>query len=232
VLLPLELLTGVLSRAAVALSGLFPGATGGEFESPLKAAVGGVAGAFESLAGNVPGLGGAVLLIVLGLVLLFATLALITKNMRLVIAGAAERSLNTVLGRSGVLGIIVGLVITMSVQSSSITTSLLVPMMAAGVLTLRNAYPITLGANVGTTVTALIAALAVPQIEGLQIALVHLLFNVAGILLFYPVPFMREIPIRGAELLADVATRHKSIVAIYMVTVFIVLPVGILLVLG
>jgi sodium-dependent phosphate cotransporter len=104
--------------------------------------------------------------------------------------------------------------------------------MAAGVLTLRNAYPITLGANVGTTVTALIAALAVPQIEGLQIALVHLLFNIAGILLFYPVPFMREIPIRGAELLADVATRHKSIVAIYMVTVFIVLPVGILLVLG
>jgi sodium-dependent phosphate cotransporter len=232
VLLPLELLTGVLSRAAVALSHLFPGATGGEFESPVKAAVGTGAGAFESLVGIVPGRGSAIALILLGLVLLFATLALITKNMRLVIAGAAERSLNTVLGRSGVLGIFVGLVITMAVQSSSITTSLLVPMMAAGVLTLRNAYPITLGANVGTTVTALIAALAVPQIEGLQIALVHLLFNVAGIMLFYPVPFMREIPIRGAELLADVATRRKSIVAIYMVTVFIVLPAALLLALG
>ena len=232
VLLPLELLTGVLSRAAVALSGLFPGATGGEFESPLKAAVGAGAGVVESLVGIVPGQGSAVLLIVLGLVLLFATLALITRNMRLVIAGAAERSLNTVLRRSGALGIVVGVVITMSVQSSSITTSLLVPMMAAGVLTLRNAYPITLGANVGTTVTALIAALAVPQIEGLQIALVHLLFNVAGILLFYPVPFMREIPIRGAELLAGVATRRKSIVAIYMVTVFIALPAALLLVLG
>ncbi len=231
-LLPLELLTGVLSRAAVALSGLFPGATGGEFESPLKAAVGAGAGVVESLVGIVPGRGSAVLLIVLGLVLLFVTLALITRNMRLVIAGAAERSLNTVLGRSGALGIVVGVVITMSVQSSSITTSLLVPMMAAGVLTLRNAYPITLGANVGTTVTALIAALAVPQIEGLQIALVHLLFNVAGILLFYPVPFMREIPIRGAELLAGVATRRKSIVAIYMVTVFIALPAALLLVLG
>jgi sodium-dependent phosphate cotransporter len=232
VLLPLELLTGVLSRAAVALSHLFPGATGGEFESPVKAAVGMGAGAFESLVGVVPGRGSAVVLIALGLVLLFATLALITRNMRLVIAGAAERSLNNVLGRSGALGIIVGIVITMSVQSSSITTSLLVPMMAAGVLTLRNAYPITLGANVGTTVTALIAALAVPQIEGLQIALVHLLFNVAGILLFYPVPFMREIPIRGAELLADVATRRKSIVVAYMVTVFVALPLALLLVLG
>jgi sodium-dependent phosphate cotransporter len=232
VLLPLELLTGVLSRAAIALSRLFPGTTGGEFESPVKAAVGAGAGWFESMVGIMPGRGSAVLLIVLGLGLLFATLALITKNMRLVIAGAAERSLNKVLGRSGALGILVGVVITMAVQSSSITTSLLIPMMAAGVLTLRNAYPITLGANVGTTVTALIAALAVPQIEGLQIALVHLLFNVAGILIFYPVPFMREIPIRGAEMLADVTTRHKSLIAVYMVTVFVAVPLALLLVLG
>ena len=82
------------------------------------------------------------------------------------------------------------------------------------------------------TVTALIAALAVPQIEGLQIALVHLLFNIAGILLFYPVPVMRKIPIRGAELLADVATRRKSVVAIYMVTVFVVVPAALILALG
>lgn len=232
VLLPLELLTGILSRAAVALSGLFPGTTGAEFKSPLKAAVGAGAGVVESTVGIVPGQGSAIVLIVLGLGLLFLTLGLITKNMRLLIAGTAERSLNAVLGRSGLLGIGVGMTITMAVQSSSITTSLLVPMMAAGVLTLRNAYPITLGANVGTTVTALIAALAVPQIEGLQIALVHLLFNIAGILLFYPVPFMREIPIRGAELLADVSARHKTIVAVYMVTIFILLPAAAIVLLG
>lgn len=232
VLLPLELLTGVLSRTAIAVSGLFPGTTGAEFRSPLKAAVGAGAGVVESTVGIVPGQGSAVVLIVLGIGLLFLTLGLITKNMRLLIAGAAERSLNAVLGRSGLLGIVVGVVLTVAVQSSSITTSLLVPMMAAGVLTLRNAYPITLGANVGTTVTALIAALAVPQIEGLQIALVHLLFNIAGILLFYPVVFMREIPIRGAELLADVATRRKTIVAVYIVTVFIIVPAAGIVLLG
>ncbi len=232
VLLPLELLTGVLSRAAIALSNLFPGATGAEFKSPLKVAVGAGAGAFESMVGIVPGQGSAILLMVLGLGLLFLTLGLITKNMRLLIAGAAERSLNVVLGRSGLLGIFVGMTITMAVQSSSITTSLLVPMMAAGVLTLRNAYPITLGANVGTTVTAMIAALAVPQIEGLQIALVHLLFNIAGILLFYPVPFMREIPIRGAEMLADVASRRKTVVFVYMITIFFLLPGAAIVFLG
>jgi sodium-dependent phosphate cotransporter len=232
VLLPVELLTGVLSRAAVALSGMFPGVTGGEFESPLKAAVGAGAAAFESLVGVVPGQGSAVLLIVLGLGLLFATLTMITRNMRLVVAGAAERSLNAALGRSGLLGIAVGVTLTVAVQSSSITTSLLIPMMAAGVLTLRNAYPLTLGANIGTTITALIAALAVPQIEGLQIALVHLLFNVAGILIFYPVPFMREIPIRGAEHLGDLAARRKTIVAGYIVSIFIVLPAALVLILG
>lgn len=232
VLLPIEVLTGVLSRAAVALSGMFPGVSGGEFESPLKAAVGAGAAALESLVGIVPGQASAVLLVVLGLGLLFATLALITRNMRLVIAGAAERSLNAALGRSGLLGISVGIVLTVAVQSSSITTSLLVPMMAAGVLTLRNAYPLTLGANIGTTVTALIAALAVPQVEGLQIALVHLLFNIAGILIFYPVPFMREIPIRGAERLGDLAARRKSIVAGYTVSIFIVLPAVLIAVLG
>jgi len=232
VLLPLELLTGVLSRAAIALSGPLGGASGGEFKSPLQEAVGTGAGAFEAMVGIVPGQGSAVLLIVLGLGLLFATLTLITRNMRLLIAGAAERSLNAVLGRSGTLGILVGIVLTVAVQSSSITTSLLVPMMAAGVLTLRNAYPITLGANVGTTVTALIAALAVPQIEGLQIALVHLLFNLAGILLFFPVPALRDIPIRGAERLADLAARRKSVVLAYVVVLFIVLPAGGVVLLG
>jgi sodium-dependent phosphate cotransporter len=103
-------------------------------------------------------------------------------------------------------------------------------MMAAGVLTLRNAYPITLGANVGTTVTALIAALAVPLVAGLQIALVHLLFNLCGILLFYPVRALREVPIRGAEWLAEQAVHRRSAVLAYMVTVFLLVPgIGVML---
>jgi solute carrier family 34 (sodium-dependent phosphate cotransporter) len=60
----------------------------------------------------------------------------------------------------GIVAMVLGMVITMSVQSSSITTSILVPLAAAGVLSLRNAYPVTLGANVGTTITALLAAMA------------------------------------------------------------------------
>lgn len=232
VMLPLEVATGFLARTAEAMSGLVGNTTTGEFSSPAKAAVTFVSEALEGVAHALVGSGtlAGVLLIVVGLGMIFASLVAITRNMRVVIAGPAERSMNAVLGRSGALGILVGAVLTVAVQSSSIATSLLIPMIAAGVLTLPNAYPITLGANVGTTVTALLAALAVDRIEGLQIALVHLLFNLCGVLLLYPVPVLRRIPLRVAGWIARIATERRALVLVYIVLVFYALPfVGIVL---
>ena len=232
ILLPVEVMTGFLSRTAVALSGVVGGTRGGEFHSPVKGVVSAgadlVSGAAEAVA--LAGRWGAALVLLIGLVLIFVSLVAITKTMKVVVAGAAERSLNAVLGRSGALGIVIGLVITVAVQSSSISTSLLIPMIAAGVLSLENAYPITLGANMGTTVTALIAAMAVPQIQGLQIALVHTLFNMVGTLLFFPVPATRRVPIAAARFLADQAVRRRTVVLGYIVVTFVLVPlVGILL---
>jgi sodium-dependent phosphate cotransporter len=96
---------------------------------------------------------------------------------------------------------------------------------AAGVLTLENAYPVTLGANVGTTVTALLASVAADRPEALTIALVHTLFNLTGILIFYPVPALRHVPIRLATGLAKVAAEKKRIVVAYVVGMFVVLPI-------
>jgi sodium-dependent phosphate cotransporter len=125
----------------------------------------------------------------------------------------------------------VGIGVTIAVQSSSITTSILVPLVAAGILTLRSAYPVTLGANVGTTITALIASLAVVRPEGLTIALVHLLFNVVALTLVYPVPWVRLIPVRLAEATAEVAARRRTLVIAYVVGLFLVLPLaGVLLI--
>lgn len=120
----------------------------------------------------------------------------------------------------------------MAVQSSSITTSIMIPLSAAGVLSLRNAYPVTLGANVGTTITALLASLATGRPEALTIALVHTLFNVAGIILLYPVPFMRQIPLRLAEGLAGLAARRRTAVFGYIIITFIVIPAAGVIVLG
>jgi sodium-dependent phosphate cotransporter len=117
-----------------------------------------------------------------------------------------------------------GLVITIAVQSSSITTSILIPLAASGVLLVRNAYPITLGANVGTTITALLAALGAGAVDGLTIAVTHTLFNVAGILLLYPWPRVRYVPVALAERLADLAIRRKTVALAYLVAAFVVIP--------
>ena len=127
------------------------------------------------------------------------------------------------LGGRGITAMVVGILVTVMVQSSSVTTSLLIPFAAAGVLTLRQAFPVTLGANIGTTVTALAASLAVSgenAVAGCTIAIVHLLFNVIGVVMIYPVPAIREVPLRMAERLAEIASQSKPKAIAYVGGVF------------
>ncbi len=228
VLLPLELLTGVLSSAAEFLTQLLLGGSGAEFDSPFKAAVKVPVGWVEELWGDVIGLDGTLLGVVLvltGLAAIFLALAFVTRNMRQLIAARVERSINAMLGKGGgVPAILLGIIITVAVQSSSITTSIMIPLSAAGIVSLANAYPVTLGANVGTTISALLASLATDRPEALTVALVHTLFNLAGILLFYPVPALRRLPIRIAEWLAEMAARRRSMVIGYVIVTFLVIP--------
>lgn len=102
----------------------------------------------------------------------------------------------------------------------------MVPMCAAGVLSLKNAFPVMLGANIGTTVTALMASMAQDRPEALTIAIVHLLFNCLGVLLFFPIPAMRAIPIRAAEGLARMASRSRVWALAYVFGAFVVLPLS------
>ncbi len=227
VLLPLELLTGAISSLAKRISEPLVGAAGTEWKSPIKALVKKPVGWLEDLWNSLGADGNTLgtLLVVCGIVSVLVALAFVTKNMRRLVADRVERSLNMALGKgSGMVALLVGLLITISVQSSSITTSLLIPLSAAGVLSLRNAYPVTLGANVGTTITALLAALATSRPEALTIALVHTLFNIGGILLLYPIAALRQIPIRGAETLAKVAVERRSLAMAYVLGMFILMP--------
>jgi sodium-dependent phosphate cotransporter len=126
----------------------------------------------------------------------------------------------------GLVGLFTGLFVTIGVQSSSITTSIVVPLVGSGVLSVRNAFPITVGANIGTTVTALLASLAVDLRLGLVIALHHVLLNVIGVAVLYPIPWFRNAPVVMAERLADIATTHKVFVAVYVVGVFVMVPLA------
>ncbi len=227
ILLPVELLTGLISSIAEWISERLVGSAGSDWESPIKRwvkePVAWLQDAWEAI-----GLNGTVLasfMVATGLVIVLLSLTFITKNMRRLIADRVERSVNRVLGKgSGTVAMLLGVAVTMAVQSSSITTSILIPLSAAGVLTLRNAYPVTLGANVGTTVTALLAALAASSPASLTVALAHTTFNVLGILVLYVPPFIRYVPVMAAERLADVAVHRRILAVTYVFGVFIVLP--------
>lgn len=229
ILLPIELTTQVLSRAATWLTGLLRGTeVAAPGSSPIREAVAFPVGLITELLDGDP-IGGTlagVLFLAIGLGLIFLALSQITSNMRVLVIGGVERAMNRVVGKGGgAIGILVGIAVTVAVQSSTITTSILVPLVAAGVLTLPNAYPITLGANLGTTITALLASLAVVRPEGLTIALVHTLFNATAIALIYPVRRIREFPIWLAQRLADAAVQQRSLVAVYLIGLFLLVPV-------
>jgi len=126
---------------------------------------------------------------------------------------------------TGYLVMVVGAGLTIIVQSSSVFTSTLTPLAGAGLISLERAYPLTLGSNIGTTTTSLLAALASKgnEKEAIQIALVHLCFNITGIILFYPVPFMRW-PIPLAQKLGDITSRYRWFSIAYLALMFFIFP--------
>lgn len=231
VLFPIELATRLISSSAQWLAEMMAGATGpsdpalgeGFLRAAILLPVSAVESGLDGL--GLHGVGRGVSLLVVGLALVFLSLTMVIRNMRRVMAARFERALNALLARGAGLGAIaLGVVVTVMVQSSSITTSILVPMVAAGILSLPNAFPVTLGANLGTTITAILASLASGRPEALAIAFTHTLFNVGGILLIYPIPAVRRIPLRLADLLAGLATERKRWALIYLAGVFIVGP--------
>ncbi len=235
VLLPIELITawlwgkGILERLATGMAGMLRGTESVEYKSPLKSLLRWAAHLLvdpvKGWCGETPGgkVAAGIVVLVLALALLFAMLYLMTRIMRRALHGRAEKVLDRIIGRSALAGMVVGMVITAIVQSSSATTSLLVPLAGAGILTVEQIFPITLGANVGTTVTALLASLAAGP-AGLTIALVHLVFNVCGIVMVYPARAVRRVPIRMAKWMANLATESKRYAVFFVAGVFFVLP--------
>ena len=122
--------------------------------------------------------------------MIFASITLLGTTLKKNLTGRAERIFHAAVGRGPISGIASGTIVTILVQSSSTTTSLIIPMAGSGVMRLKQIFPFTLGANIGTTITALIASLSGGDYAeaALQIALVHLFFNVFATALIYGVP--------------------------------------------
>ncbi len=241
-LFPLQLATGFLTKMSITATDLIisTGFTATKPNSPIKAAIKWGANLITDLMSNISFIDNlkdnsyriyAALLIFLAIVFIFLSLKNIVSNMKAVMLNRIEFGLDKALAKGGgMVAILVGILITFSVQSSSITTSILVPIVGSGILAIENAFPITLGANIGTTITAVLASFAVDTPEGLTIALCHVFFNLLSVILIYPIKPLREVPIKLAKLLSTATAKRKYVAILYVLITFVLLPlIGIVL---
>lgn len=233
VFFPLELAFQVVSRPAAYLTDQLADVGGTQLLSPVKEIT-------EPIANLVIGVTGpnGILVLVVGLAALFVSLRFLVRLLKSLVLGRFEQYLHSYVFNSTAVSLLFGILLTFLVQSSSITTSLTVPLVGAGILTLTQIYPFVLGANVGTTMTAIVAALALAGsgapgsseaalgIAAVKVAFAHLFFNIFGILLFLPIQRLRRIPIRLAEALGALTVRNRGYAFVYVVAVFFLLPLG------
>ena len=236
IFLPLEITTGFLEKTGAMFASFFIGGESASMKELnfVKAATKPVTGMLKDASHILPNPYDGILLIAVGISLIFLAIYYIGKLLKVLMVGRAKAMLKTAMGRGPIAGILSGTLVTVLVQSSSTTTSLVVPLAGTGVLTLQEIYPFTLGANIGTCITALLAATAVPdnQAAALEIASIHLLYNLFGTVVIYAIPFLRNIPIIGAKTLASVASKRKYIAFVYIICVFFIIPAILLTVTG
>jgi sodium-dependent phosphate cotransporter len=253
VLLPVEIMTGLLQKTSAWLTGILVGGQATNFKSPflyvlkpvvraiihvdkgkIKAASIGQkvdgsllkGGIFKSTGMSDHAVGFAVLFI--AILVTITALLMLVKVMKSLAEARASALLQKALEKNAYVAMGVGAGATLMVQSSSIITSTLVPMIGVGIVSLEAAFPLTLGANIGTTITALLASLGGGASSGLQIALCHLLFNIFGILVWYPFKPAREVPLRLARKLGEMVSVRRSIAFAYVALVFFIIPLGII----
>ncbi|MEP4099799.1 Na/Pi symporter [Paraglaciecola sp.] len=228
IFLPVEISFGLLEKLGSLLAQLFYGGSEVSMHSFnfVKAAtspvVSNVKYALQSLGDQT----GGIVLIVIGIILIFVSITLVGKLLKKLMVGKAQQIMHSAIGRSPISGIFSGTLVTVLVQSSSTTTSLMVPLAGTGSFSLKQIYPFTLGANVGTCITAVLAATALTgnSEAALQIAFIHLTYNILGVILIYGLPLLRYIPVQCAEWMGRRASENKMIALGYILGVFFVIP--------
>ena len=228
IIFPLELIFGIISKFSIALSSLLVGAGGGTFTSPIKLITKPTVKWIEHLFQQQSIVEANALMLIAALAFLFFSLRNLTKLIKSLVMFRLQAFFDTHIFRTTLRAMFFGVIITILVQSSSITTSLVIPLAGAGILNLRQIFPYTLGANIGTTVTSLLASMVSGTIAPLAVALGHLSFNLLGIGFLWPIKRVREIPIHLAEWFSNLATKNKIYPLLYLLIVFFLIPLSLI----
>jgi sodium-dependent phosphate cotransporter len=224
ILLPLQLATNFLGIASALLARNFEKIGGLDWMSPLEVIVGPAVRLIVLLTGE-----SGSWMLVIALALLVVALTYLVANLKVLFVGRVETFLDRTLFKTASRALLVGLICTLLIQSSSVATSLIVPLAGIGVLTLQQVFPYALGANIGTTFTALLAALVTGEEAAVAVALSHLLYNVGGTVLIWPI---RRIPLFLASTLARYSSRSALVPLAYVIVVFFAIPLAFIYFLG
>jgi sodium-dependent phosphate cotransporter len=217
ILLPLEFYFHILSGTSAFLAGLFDFGIENENVSG-NYGIKSVAAFFLSFMKEAVWVS-----LIVSAVMLFTSLRLLVYQLKSLWIKRFQENFNEKIFGSSWKALLSGAVLTGIVQSSSVTTSLTVPLVATQKITLEKAFPFIVGANIGTTVTALLVAVSKSD-AALAIALCHFLFNVFGAMVLLPVPFIRQIPIYMASALGKKTMQFRIAGFLYILLVFFVLP--------
>ena len=227
---PLELAFGFLTKSSAALTEGVTGVGGTELFDFVGQMTAPIVDHLVTLM-----LDSGVLVLILGVILLFLSLRYLVVLLRSLFLGRSERLINKYLFGPVPIALAFGTLVTIMVQSSSITTSITVPLVGAGIVTVAQIFPFVLGANIGTTITALLAALVLAGggdilgVAALQVALAHLIFNCCGVLAFLPIQRLRKIPILMAEHLGTLVVKNRAWAAVYLGCIFFMIPLLVIL---
>lgn len=212
ILFPLEITFHILEKSASVLADAFIGLGGLKFLSPLKLITQPIVNLIKNIIPN------PIVLLIFALFLLFFSLTRIVKVMRSVVQAKIEIFLDKYLFKNDITAFLLAMFVTAIIQSSSVTTSLIVPLVGAGLLTVRKIFPYTLGANAGTTITAMLAAFATLNPIAVTVAFSHFLFNTFGIIIIYP---FKKIPIWMAENFAKITAKSKRNMILFLIIYFL-----------
>jgi len=237
ILLPLEIYFGIIEKISLKLGSfiLHANIQGAEFKSPIAMITKPIVGFLydPKFPDSSPGVlqklfsqtVAQILILVIAMIFLFIALKYMVKVIRQLVIGKVENFFSDYIFRNGVLALLLGLVITAIVQSSSITTSIMIPLAGAGIVNIYQVFPYTVGANIGTTVTTLLAAMATGSPAALVVALSHFTFNTLGMILILPLKPIRMIPIKIALWISNLTMKSKIYPILFIILVFFAIPI-------
>jgi sodium-dependent phosphate cotransporter len=217
-LFPLEIYFGFLSKIAAHIADWF--ASDNSFEGPIVYNRMFTRDLTEWVATQIDS---SLVTMVLSILLIFYAIKVLSTAMYKTFVKNTFEDINKVIFQKTGLAFFYGLFFTAAVQSSTVTTSLVVPLVASKKVMLSRAFPFIIGANIGTTMTAVIASIYKPE-AAIALAIVHVLFNSFGALVFLPFSRVRNIPVWMANFMGKMSVKYRVVVFAYILLTFFVIP--------